>query len=104
MGHRPDISIIANKVTSEAEGNAVYSKLSSVVKRFLGEEVSFLGSIPQDPLLENAVRAQKIVSLESPVARSSRAYFEMAAKLVGVEQRPADTASGLFRFFASFIK
>ncbi len=103
-GQKPGISIIANKVVSEAEGDAVYTKLSSVVKRFLREEVSFLGSIPQDPLLENAVRAQKIVSLESPAARSSRAYFEMANKLMGIEQRPGDTASGLFRFFASFIK
>ena len=100
----PHISLIANKVVSQAEGDAVYSKLSSVTERFLGGELSFLGSIPQDTLLENAVRAQKIVFLESPASKSARAYFELANKLAGTEDRPGDTKSGLFRFFASFIK
>ena len=100
----PAISIIANKVVSTAEGDAVYTKLSSVTERFLGEHIDYIGSVPQDALLENAVRAQKIVSIESPTAKSARAYFEIANKLLGTEARPGDTASGLFRFFASFIK
>lgn len=99
----PHIQLIANKVISEAEGAAVYTKLSSVVSRFLGGQIDFLGAIPQDTLLENAVRAQKIVSLETPAARSSRAYFEIAAKLMGMDAMAGDTKSGLFRFFSSFI-
>ena len=70
----------------------------------MGEHIDFTGSIMQDTLLENAVRAQKIVSLESPASKSARAYFEIANKLLGVETGQGDTASGLFRFFASFIK
>ena len=103
-GDTPRISVISNKVVSEAEGDAVYTKLSSVTERFLGEHIDYLGSVPQDSLLENAVRAQKIVSLETPASRSARAYFELANKLLGTEDRPGDTKSGLFRFFASFIK
>ncbi len=100
----PGISIVANKVVSETEGDAVYTKLSSVVERFLNERITYMGCIPQDPLLENAVRSQKIVSLESPTSKSARAYFELANRLLGREIPPEDTQSGLFRFFASFIK
>ena len=102
-GEKQTMSIVANKVMSEAEGNAVYTKLSSVVERFLGGHIDYMGYIPQDPLLEDAVRAQKIVSLASPTSRSARAYFEIASKLMGSESMPGDTKSGLFRFFSSFI-
>lgn len=103
-GTAPDISIIANKVVSNAEGDAVYAKLSSVVERFLNEHVDYKGCIPQDPILENAVRSQKIVSLESPASKSARAYFELANRLLGNEIRSNDPQAGLFKFFASFIK
>ncbi|MCR5098431.1 MAG: MinD/ParA family protein [Lachnospiraceae bacterium] len=100
----PDISVVANKVISDAEGDAVFTKLSSVVDRFLNEKVKYMGCIPQDPLLENAVRSQKIVSIVSPASKSARAYFELANRLLGQEPQPEDTQTGLFRFFASFIK
>ncbi len=100
----PSISIVANKVMSEAEGDAVYTKLSSVVERFLGEHIDYKGYIPQDVLLENAVRSQKIVSLVSPASKSARAYFDLAGRLLGNEPAPGDTQTGLFRFFSSFIK
>ena len=100
----PSISLIANKVVSDAEGDAVYQKLSSVVEKFLGEKIDYMGCIPQDPLLESAVRSQKIVSVESPASKSARAYFDLANRLLGMEVPSGDTAGGLFRFFASFIK
>ena len=100
----PKISILANKVMSQAEGDAVYAKLSSVVERFLNEHIDYVGFIPQDVLLENAVRSQKIVSLVSPASKSARAYFDLAGRLLGAEPMPGDTQTGLFKFFASFIK
>ena len=103
-GRVPNISVVANKVLSESEGDAVYTKLSSVVKRFLNEKITYMGCIPQDPLLENAVRSQKIVSLESPASKSARAYFDLANRLLGLQPGPEDTQSGLFRFFACFFK
>ncbi|MCR4674920.1 MAG: MinD/ParA family protein [Lachnospiraceae bacterium] len=101
--NKPNIHIIANKVTSENEGQAVYTKLNSVVKKFLNGNLNYLGNIPYDTILETAVRNQQIVSLSSPTSKSSRAYFELANKLIG-NDIPQQSGQGLFRFFNSFIK
>ncbi|MCR5545490.1 MAG: P-loop NTPase [Lachnospiraceae bacterium] len=102
VGH-PNIHIVSNKVTSDDEGEAVYIKLNSVVKKFLNGNLNYLGNIPYDTILETAVRNQQIVSLSSPTSKSARAYFELANKLLG-NSIPSSGNSGLFRFFNSFIK
>lgn len=68
------INIVANKVNTIEEGDAVFSKLNSVVSQFLNGNLNFLGMIPQDQELENAIRSQKIVSLERLKASSSQAF------------------------------
>ena len=96
-----NIRLIANKVSSVEEATAVYEKLQQVTEKFLGGTISYLGMIPSDPLLEKAVRSQKIVSLESPTARSAKAYETLAKSLMGED---ADTyrwgISQLFHHFA----
>ena len=101
--YHPNIHIVSNKVTTEDEGVAVYTKLNSVVKKFLNGNLNYLGNIPYDTILETAVRNQQIVSLSSPTSKSSRAYFELANKLLGTNV-PSGESGGLFRFFNSFIK
>ena len=98
----PKLQILANKIIAFDEGRAVYDKLNSVVKKFLNGELAYLGDIPYDAMLESAVRNQQIVSLSSPTAKSSRAYYEIAARLMG---DPAESKGsiGLFQFFNSFI-
>ncbi len=101
---RTTIHLVANKVTSEAEGRAVYDKINSVVHRFLGGEVSYLGMIPQDQSLEKAVRTQQIVSVDSPLAKSSRAFSELACVLMDPKREQQQTRSfSLARFFESFL-
>lgn len=98
-----NIYVVANKIANEEEGKAVYTKLNSVVKKFLNGNLNYLGNIPYDTILETAVRNQQIVSLVSPASKSARAYFELANRLLGNEL-PAQENQGLFRFFNSFIK
>ncbi len=73
------VRLVANKAQSTEDGLAVYDKLEAVVRQFLKGEISYLGLIPQDPVLEKAVRAQKTVSLYSPESKSAKA-FELLAK------------------------
>lgn len=80
------INIVANKVTSTEEGEAVFSKLESVVSQFLKGSISFLGMIPQDQEMENAVRGQKIISVEKPDAASSRAFRVLSSNYLNYEQ------------------
>ena len=63
------IMVLANKVTGEAQAQALYAKLETVVERYLKVPISYLGMIPQDPQLAKAVMQQTPVSLEMPRAR-----------------------------------
>ena len=102
-GDNQNIYVVANKISNEEEGVAVYTKLNSVVKKFLNGNLNYLGNIPYDTILETAVRNQQIVSLVSPASKSARAYFELANKLLGNDILTQKN-QGLFRFFNSFIK
>lgn len=82
-GSGVNVRLIANKVNSKDEALAVYNKLNSVVRKFLGGEIDYLGMIPQDPLLEKAVRSQRVVTETYPNAKSVRAYEGIARELLG---------------------
>ena len=73
------------KSTNVEEGEVVYSKLNSVVSQFLSGRIDFLGMIPQDQKLENAVRGQKLVTVETPKAISSRAFEILADNYINNE-------------------
>ncbi len=75
------VHLIANKVNSEAEGMAVYNKISSVVGQFLGGTIDYVGAIPNDSVLEKCVRSQQVVSIEEPNAKSSKAFMAVAERL-----------------------
>ena len=57
------IMVIANKVSDLTEGDTMYTKLETVANRYLKLPVSFLGSVPRDRYLEEAVMQQKPVSM-----------------------------------------
>ena len=65
------VKVIANKVFSEAEAEALYAKLEAVVARYLKVPITYLGMIPHDNQLAKAVMQQMPVSLDNPKARSA---------------------------------
>ncbi len=77
-----NVHLITNKVTSETEGKAVYEKMLSVVKKFLGGDLDYLGYIFHDSQLEKAVRNQKVVSLEYPQSKAAKNYETLALRLL----------------------
>lgn len=97
------VNIIANKVNSEAEGRMVYDKLNVVVSQFLDGEVNYLGMVPQDPMLERAVRQQKTVSLYSPNAKSARAFEILASNLLNNTHEQFVMRRGFGQLLANFI-
>ena len=77
-----NVHLVANKVMSESEGRAVYSKMDSVVQKFLGGNLDYLGYIAYDAQLEKAVRNQKVVSLEYPTSKATKCFESVASKLL----------------------
>lgn len=97
------IMVIANKVSSAAEGEIMYNKLETVVSRYLRLPVSYLGSIPQDYHLEDAVMQQTPVSMQSPNAKSSIAYERMAYVLMDKEYDKTLIKRGMAAFFSHIV-
>ena len=97
------IMVIANKVSSVAEGEIMYNKLETVVSRYLKLPVSYLGSIPQDYHLEDAVMQQTPVSMQSPNAKSSIAYERMAYVLMDKEYDKSLIKRGMAAFFSHIV-
>ena len=97
------IHIVANRVNSREEGQALYEKVNSVVSQFLHGSLNFLGMIPQDLALEKAVRQQKTVALSYPNAKSSHAIENLAENLLNGTQEEIRERWGIVQMFSSFL-
>ncbi len=97
------IRMIANRVLKEEDGRNLFQKLNAVVERYLKMPISYLGSIPQDDKLLRAVMQQTPVSLQSPTAKSSLAYEEMAHKLMNKDEEAKQPKRGMAAFFSHIV-
>lgn len=94
------IKVIANKVSGDIEGETMYNKLNTVVNRYLKLSVSYLGAIPQDHHLEDAVMQQQPVSMYRPGSKSALAYERMAYSLMDKEYDRTLVKKGMAAFFS----
>ena len=97
------IKVIANRVDDQEEGKQLYSKLSTVVNRYLKLPIEYLGSVPQDKHLSKAVMQQMPVSLQNPNAVSSVAYQKMAEVLMNKETNTTVPKRGMAAFFSHIV-
>ncbi len=72
------INMIANRTHSYYEGEELFGKLDTVVKKFLHVNMEYLGYIPYDEKLQKAVMRQQPVTISYPNAVSTRAMLEIA--------------------------
>ena len=97
------IHVVANKVNSVQEGKLVYDKLESVVSQFLHGTLHYFGMIPQDAVIEKAVRQQKTVSLMAPESNISNAFRVLANNLVNEEQEQFIMRRGFSQFCSNIL-
>ena len=81
----------------------MYNKLDTVVNRYLKLPISYMGYIPQDFRLEEAVMQQKPVSIHSPNSKSAIAYEKMAYSLMGKEYDKSVVKRGMAAFFSHIV-
>lgn len=75
-------SILVNAARNNQEAEEVYKKITKVVHHFLGEPIlDYLGFIPYDGRIGEAVRQQRAVLDLFPQARCSRYFLEVARLL-----------------------
>ncbi len=104
QGEGTSIHIVSNRVASAEEGQAVYDKLNSVVSKFLHGSLNYLGMIPQDSVLEKAVRQQKPVSMLDPEAKSSRAFEVLTGNLLNGTHNQIRPRWGIGQLFSSLLQ
>lgn len=97
------IMVIGNRVATQEEGKVMFQKLNTVVSRYLKLPLSYLGSIPQDAKLSEAVMQQMPVSIDEPGAKSALAYEEVAALLMKRESNGMIVKRGMAAFFSHII-
>ncbi|MGN0170146.1 MAG: MinD/ParA family protein [Lachnospiraceae bacterium] len=97
------IRVLANKVSSIEDGDAVYEKLSSVVTRFLDGRLDYVGMIPADPAIDKAIRQQRPVTISYPSAKSSQAYKVLADNLLNGTHQQIEMKRGITQLFTSFM-
>ncbi len=89
--------LVVNNVKGEAEAKAVFRKLSQVADHFLGGlSLRYLGFIPRDPSVSQAVIQQKPFMLSFPGSPAARGVEKLAKALLA---SPVERDSGNIKFF-----
>lgn len=97
------IKVLANRVSSDDEGESLFRKLNAVVMRYLNIPIQYLGSIPHDQALSDAVMQQSPVSIAKPKAKSAIAFENVTRKLMNLEDSGQINKRGMAAFFSHLI-
>ena len=73
---------VANMVRTESEGRAVYGKLSSLVDRFLGVRLRYLGAVHEDRVVPRCLRKGVPFFVSDPGAAASVCVEDLARRLM----------------------
>ena len=85
------------------DGDALFNKLNVVVERYLDIPLTYLGAVPKDDKLQDAVMQQMPVALQNPNAKSARAFEGMAAQLMNIELNRDIKKRGMAAFFSHLM-
>ena len=94
---RKRFRLIVNMAEDQKEAKAVYQRLSTAMGHFLNLGVEYLGFIPRDEKLSEAVRRQKPLAELWPSSPAAKSLREIARTL-GDEESDNDGIGGI-RFF-----
>jgi len=95
--HEKHFNLIVNFINSEEEALDVYRKLTMVANRYLDISIDYLGSIPRDKQMVEAIRRQQVMVQLYPDSKTSNAFEALALHLL---QEPHTLeAKGSIQFF-----
>lgn len=72
------VSVVANMVEDESEGQEVFLKISRAVKKFLNKELHYLGYIRKDDHVIEAIKYQEPVVEKFPDSEVARDYLRLS--------------------------
>lgn len=94
LRHSPgkQISIVVNSVVGVGDAERVFLQIHSAVRGFLGHEIEYLGMIPRDASVGEAVREQVPVVQYAPDSPASRAIRLIAKQFHSRKRKEPDFA------------
>ena len=98
-----NIRLIVNMVLNQKQASAVSAKLTNVTQQYLGRRITYLGFIPRDPHVSQAVMQSHPFSIRYPNAPATKCVQEIAQRII--TQRPVQkpNATSFFRRFAQTL-
>ncbi len=88
-GHHQNMHCVVNRVRSPEEAEQVYLKLKGCSERFLEFELNWLGLLPEDASVENAVLKRTPFSMAFPDAVVTRYLKKIVSSLLEKMELPA---------------
>lgn len=79
--------LLINRSRSLADGLDAFKKITDVTDQFLNISIDFLGSIPEDPAVSDAVRMQRPTVIKSPKSMFAVALDRVSDKLLSSVKR-----------------
>ena len=95
--HEKHFNLIVNFIHSEEEALDVYRKLTMVANRYLDISIDYMGSIPRDRQMVEAIRRQKVLVELYPESKTATAFESLA--LTMLEEPHNLEAKGSIQFF-----
>jgi len=73
--------ILPNMVTDDKQGRQVYAKISRVSDQFLDVHLGYLGALPMDDYVRQAVQKQQPVVMAYPRSKAARALVDISERI-----------------------
>ena len=102
--HEKRFYILANNVSGEAEARRLFDVLSGTTLRFLNTSLDFFGWIPRDPHVVRAVARSQTVVIDAVDAPSTKAFANMAERLIQMISAPARIKGNVQFFFRRMLE
>lgn len=89
-----EVYLVVNRAADRREAAATFGRLQSVAGRFLDIRLKYLGWLPEDRLVSEAVKKQAPFCLANPSSRPSRNVAGIAEALLGISR--SDSRQGFW--------
>lgn len=100
--HEKRFNLVVNQVRHENEALDVFKKLTMVSNRYLDISIDFLGSIPADRQMIEAIRKQRVIVDLYPSSKIATAFSNLAVTICA-EQSTSEPKGGVQFFWKKIL-
>ena len=103
-GFKGTVKIVVNQCKGTSIAGLAYAKFKEIVEGYLPVDLVLLGTIVQDPKVEEAVKQRKAFTLLYPESNASECVKGIAQRLVENQPEDLEPSSGMFLFWTKCLK